>query len=182
MLRSPRSRRPQRAAAWFQTRAPARDKGSRPASKQNSKRWKLRRRAGRKRRAALRLGRLQAGEDALDQRRLLDARDHPKLPAAAAGGAVLVTPLLVLSDRQSGALGWIPRPSLADLEVLFHDYFGPSLVVGVLLVICVIVAVLPGGHVLPGGPVPAWWRRPGVSLPSATRDSAKSPMASHPTR
>jgi mannosyltransferase len=95
--------------------------------------------------------------------------------AAGAGGAALVTPLLILSDRQSGALGWLKPPTLLDVRVLFRDYFGPVTVVEVLLVVCAVAALLPPLGALRvrafGGDPPAetwppWWRRGGVSLPS----------------
>ncbi|HEY7432295.1 MAG TPA: hypothetical protein VH641_16345 [Streptosporangiaceae bacterium] len=95
--------------------------------------------------------------------------------AAAAAGVLLVTPLLVLSDRQSGALGWLKPPNLLDLKVLLHDYFGPVTVVAVLLAVCAVAALLPplgtlrarafGGE-SPEESWPPWWRAGGVSLPS----------------
>jgi mannosyltransferase len=106
--------------------------------------------------------------------------------AAAAGGAVLVTPLLVVSATEAGAIGWIPRPALWDLKVLFHDYFGPSLVAGALLAACVVVALWPPGAGLPAGatvpaggngPVVPWWRRGGVSLPSVAAPLLTVPAA-----
>jgi mannosyltransferase len=74
---------------------------------------------------------------------------------AGAVGAVLVVPLAILSAREDGAVAWIARPGPAALRVLFHDYFGASIVVAVLLVICAIVAVLPGGRLTGLG----YWRR-----------------------
>ena len=92
---------------------------------------------------------------------------------------VLVGPLVLLSIRQNGEVRWIPRPGLDALRVLFHDYFGATTAIAVLLVVCAVLAVLPSGRVassaateparaVPGSasvPVPPWWRG-GVSLPS----------------
>jgi mannosyltransferase len=95
--------------------------------------------------------------------------------AASAAGVVLVVPLLILSDRQSGALGWLKPPNLLDVKVLLHDYFGPVTVVAVLLAVCAIASLLPplgtlrarafGGE-SPGESWPPWWRGGGVTLPS----------------
>jgi mannosyltransferase len=93
---------------------------------------------------------------------------------ASAAGAVLVVPLLAISARQSAAIGWIPRPGLESLRILFHDYFGATTAAAVLLFVCAVVAVLPpvqGRRRPGGGPAGAetevaWWRRDGVSLPS----------------
>jgi mannosyltransferase len=94
---------------------------------------------------------------------------------AGAVGAALVIPLLVLSVKEHAAIGWIPRPGLTAARILFHDYFGATTIVAVLLLACAVVAVLPEqspGRVPPaaGGPADAtpavpWWRG-GVSLPS----------------
>ena len=70
--------------------------------------------------------------------------------AAAAVGAGLVLPLVVISIRESGAVHWITRPGLAELRILFQDYFGATTAAAVLVLACAIVAVLP-----PDG----WWRR-----------------------
>jgi mannosyltransferase len=97
--------------------------------------------------------------------------------AASAGAALLVTPLLVISSREDRVVSWISRPGLSDLRILFHDYFGATTVVAVLLVLCAIAAVLPPGGTWrrpPGGalteadatPEPAWWSRGGICLPS----------------
>jgi mannosyltransferase len=77
----------------------------------------------------------------------------------AAVSAVLVLPLVLLSIRQNGEVRWIPRPGLPALRVLFHDYFGATTAIGVLVLACAVIAVLPEGR------GPAWWRG-GVSLPS----------------
>ena len=104
--------------------------------------------------------------------------------AAAATAAVLVLPLVVISNREQGAVQWITRPGLTDLKILFHDYFGATTVVAVLLLACAVVALLPpagwwrrrSGAGAQTGPVAEpgagaeeetpWWRAGGVSLPS----------------
>jgi mannosyltransferase len=83
-------------------------------------------------------------------------RTFARWAAAGSAGALLVVPLAILSAREDGAVGWIPRPGPADLRVLFHDYFGASIVVAVLLAGCAVVAVLPGGRIAG----PGCWRRP----------------------
>ena len=70
--------------------------------------------------------------------------------AAAAAAAVLVLPLVILSIRENRAVHWITRPGLADLRILFQDYFGVTAAAGILVFACAVVAVLP-----PDG----WWRR-----------------------
>ena len=73
--------------------------------------------------------------------------------AAAGGvGAILVTPLILVSIREHAAVNWIPRPGLEDLRILFHDYFGATTAVAVLLLGCAIVAVLPPRSTW------RWWR------------------------
>jgi mannosyltransferase len=81
--------------------------------------------------------------------------------AAGAVGAVLVVPLLALSIHQAGAVSWIQRPSLADMKILFHDYFGATLVVPVLLAVCAVIALLPEAR-----QQAPWWRAGGLTLPS----------------
>ena len=94
-------------------------------------------------------------------------------------GAALVVPLLGLSVKEQAAIGWIPRPGLAALTLLFHDYFGATTIVAVLLFACAVLAVLPrrSSHLAPatsaaappaepGSGVGAPWWRGGVSLPS----------------
>jgi len=76
----------------------------------------------------------------------------------AAVSAVIVAPLVLFSLRQHGQVAWIPRPGLNALRILFHDYFGATTVIAVLLLACAVIAVLPARG-------PAWWRG-GVSLPS----------------
>jgi mannosyltransferase len=117
--------------------------------------------------------------------------------AASAAGTFLVTPLIWLSTRQHAALGVIPRPSPRDLWVLYHDYFGASLVAPLLLAVCAAIALLPargwplGGGAAVGGkqpapagqpassaqPAPAWWRSGGVSLPSVAAPLLVVPAA-----
>jgi mannosyltransferase len=70
--------------------------------------------------------------------------------ASGAAGAGLVLPLVVISIRENGAVHWITRPGLADLRILFQDYFGATAAAAVLVLVCAIVAVLP-----PDG----WWGR-----------------------
>jgi len=94
---------------------------------------------------------------------------------ASAAGVAGVVPLLVLSDRQSAALGWLKPPTLLDVKVLLHDYFGPVTVVAVLLAVCAVASLLPplgtlrarafGGE-SPAESWPPWWRGGGVTLPS----------------
>ena len=97
--------------------------------------------------------------------------------AAAAAAVAVAVPLLVVGARQTGIIGWIPRPNLYYLHVLFRDYFGPSIAVEVLLFGCAVAALLPPRgrwRGLPGGdaaqaaadPATPWWRRGGFSLPS----------------
>jgi mannosyltransferase len=107
--------------------------------------------------------------------------------AASAVAVVLVAPLAVLSTSQDGAVSWIPRPGLWSLRILFHDYFGATTAVALLVLGCAVVAALPArgwwqrqraGAVPPGASaaVPpgasaaesgaAWWAAGGISLPS----------------
>jgi mannosyltransferase len=87
----------------------------------------------------------------------------------AAVSVAVAVPLILISVREDNAVGWIPRPGLGALRVLFHDYFGSATLVALLLFACAVIAVLPGGGgpagVASAGPAPAWWRG-GVSLPS----------------
>jgi mannosyltransferase len=100
---------------------------------------------------------------------------------AAAAGAVLATPLVVLSARENQAVDWITRPGFHDVLILFRDYFGPTNWVAVLVFGCAVVGLLPPRTWRPGwrlgqahrepdeadgqAAVP-WWRSGGVSLPS----------------
>lgn len=86
----------------------------------------------------------------------------------AAVGTVLAGPMVLLSIRQSGEVNWIPRPGLAALRVLFHDYFGSTTAIAVLVLGCAIIGVLPGRR------APAWWRG-GVSLPSVAAPLVVAP-------
>ncbi len=80
---------------------------------------------------------------------------------AAVVGAAAVLPLLALSVIQHSAVSWIGRPGLASLRTLFHDYFGVTSAVAVLVLLCAVVAVLPGR-----GTEQPWWRTDGFALPS----------------
>ena len=86
--------------------------------------------------------------------------------AVAAVSVLLVLPLAALSAREDAAVAWIPRPGLSSLRILFHDYFGATTVVAVLLLVCAVAAVLPPLHRGRRAPEPAWWNQGGVSLPS----------------
>ncbi len=86
--------------------------------------------------------------------------------ATAAVSVIFVLPLAALSAREDAAVAWIPRPGLGSLRILFHDYFGATTAVAVLLFCCAVAAVLPPlkrGRRAPG---PAWWSQGGVCLPS----------------
>jgi mannosyltransferase len=100
------------------------------------------------------------------------------LVAAIAGG-VLVIPVLGLSVVQHAAVSWIGRPGIPALRTLFHDYFGATTVIALLVLACAVIAVLPGRYGQAGqdtragqdtqaddGPDLPWWRSGGVSLPS----------------
>jgi mannosyltransferase len=86
--------------------------------------------------------------------------------AAAAVSVIVVLPLAALSAREDAAVGWIPRPGLWSLRILFHDYFGATTAIAVLLFCCAAAAVLPPLHRGRRAPGPAWWSQGGVSLPS----------------
>jgi mannosyltransferase len=78
---------------------------------------------------------------------------------ASVAGAALVGPLAIVSSREDRAVGWIHPPTVADVRVLFHDYFGPITAIAILLVVCAVVALLPArGSV--------WWSQRGVSVAS----------------
>ena len=85
---------------------------------------------------------------------------------AAAVSVIVVLPLAVLSGREDAAVAWIPRPGLWSLRILFHDYFGATTAVAVLLFCCAVAAVLPPLRRGRRGPGPAWWSQGGVTLPS----------------
>jgi mannosyltransferase len=94
-------------------------------------------------------------------------------------GAVLVLPVIALSVKERGAVGWIPRPDVHDIGILFHDYFGATNLVSVFMFLLAVLAVLPAAG-LPAirisrprpqsGPVvgakSAWWNQGGLTLPS----------------
>jgi mannosyltransferase len=96
---------------------------------------------------------------------------------AAVVGGVAVTPVLGLSVLQHAAVSWIGRPGIPAFRTLFHDYFGATTGIALLVLACAVIAVLPGrdGEAGPAGtaaatdregnPLP-WWRSGGVSLPS----------------
>jgi mannosyltransferase len=86
--------------------------------------------------------------------------------AAAAVSVIVVLPLAALSARQDAAVAWITRPGLLSLRILFHDYFGATTAVAVLLFCCAVAAVLPPLHRGRRAAGPAWWSQGGVSLPS----------------
>jgi mannosyltransferase len=89
--------------------------------------------------------------------------------AAGAVGALLVTPLVLISIRENRAVTWINRPGLGALRVLFHNYFGATTLVALLLVVCAVAAVIPGR----GGA----WRPGGLSLPSVAAPLLVVPAA-----
>jgi mannosyltransferase len=80
---------------------------------------------------------------------------------AAVVSVVLVAPLLVLSQHESGVVDWITRPGLAGLRLLGEDYFGVTVAGAALVALCVLAALLPARGRMPvsawqadGGPVP----------------------------
>jgi len=97
--------------------------------------------------------------------------------AAACGAGILVLPLLALSITERAAISFLGRPGLGAIKTLFHDYFGATTLVALLLLACAVIAVLPVGPAWqtrlaasPAGPganpePSAWWRG-GISLPS----------------
>ena len=86
--------------------------------------------------------------------------------AVAAVSVIVVLPLAALSAREDAAVAWIPRPGLWSLRILFHDYFGATTAVAVLLFCCAVAAVLPPLNRGRRAPGPVWWNQGGVSLPS----------------
>ncbi len=86
--------------------------------------------------------------------------------ATAAVSVIVVLPLAALSAGQDAAVAWIPRPGLWSLRILFHDYFGATTAVAVLLFCCAVAAVLPPLERGRRTAAPAWWSQGGVSLPS----------------
>jgi mannosyltransferase len=92
---------------------------------------------------------------------------------------VLLVPLALLSFHERAAIGWIGRPTLRDLGILWHDYFGGNSVIAAILTVFAVVAVLPPrgwqwrnwraglrSGATPEGAPAAWWEQGGVSLPS----------------
>ncbi len=78
---------------------------------------------------------------------------------AGAVGSFLVLPVVIGSIHQDSAASWITRPTVHDVGILFHDYFGSITWVAGGLFVFAVAAVLPDGR-------PPWWRRRGISLPS----------------
>ena len=68
-------------------------------------------------------------------------------------------PVVIGSIHQDSAASWITRPTVHDVGILFHDYFGSITWVAGCLFVFAVAAVLPDGR-------PPWWRRRGISLPS----------------
>jgi mannosyltransferase len=96
--------------------------------------------------------------------------------AAACGAGILVLPLLAFSVTERAAISFLGRPGLGAIKTLFHDYFGATTLVALLLLACAVIAVLPVGPAWPTRPAadptgsgtspdPRWWRG-GISLPS----------------
>ena len=94
-----------------------------------------------------------------------------------AAGAILVLPVVALSIREGAADSGATRADLHDMEILFHDYFGATILVAVGMLVLAVFAVLPA-PALPAiriwRPDPAaaaeaasaWWKRGGFCLPS----------------
>jgi mannosyltransferase len=105
-----------------------------------------------------------------------------------AAGAVLVLPVVALSIRERAADTGATRPDLHDLEILFHDYFGATILVAVGMLAFAVFAVLPA-TALPAiriwRPGPAagaqaqsvWWKRGGFCLPSVAAPLLVLPSA-----
>jgi mannosyltransferase len=107
---------------------------------------------------------------------------------ASAVAALLVVPLVAISNRQHAALGVIARPGLRDIWTLYHDYFGATIVAPLLLAVCAAIALLPprgwrprraGGAVAQTGARPGspWWSSGGISLPSVAAPLLVIPAA-----
>ena len=99
-------------------------------------------------------------------------------------------PLAVVSAREDKAVNWIPRPGPGAIRVLFHDYFGATTGIAVLLFLCAVAALLPpreswrassasgSGPALGSGSARfagAWWNQGGVSLPSVAGAAGGAP-------
>ena len=92
---------------------------------------------------------------------------------AAVISGLVVAPLVLLSVRERSAVGWIPRPDLEQVGILFHDYFGGTghAVVPFIVFAFALVALLPprgwrSRRASRDEAAAAWWERPGVSLQS----------------
>jgi mannosyltransferase len=83
----------------------------------------------------------------------------------------------VLSVAEHSAIGWIPPPGIQAAKTLFHDYFGATTILALLVFACAVMAVLPDRSPVAAAPPssaappdpaghPAQWWRGGVSLPS----------------
>ena len=95
-------------------------------------------------------------------------------------GAILVLPVVGLSITQASADTGATRPDLHDMQVLFHDYFGATILVAVVMLVLAVFAVLPAAALpairiwRPRAVSPAagtqassaWWQSGGFSLPS----------------
>jgi mannosyltransferase len=94
-----------------------------------------------------------------------------------AAGAILVLPVIALSIKERAADTGATRPDLHDIEFLFHDYFGATILVAAGMLAFAVFAVLPASG-LPAvrilrprpaagaGSDAAWWKRGGLCLPS----------------
>jgi mannosyltransferase len=90
---------------------------------------------------------------------------------AAVLSGLIVVPLALLSYRERAAVGWIPRPDLRQVGILWHDYFGGNnLIAGIIFVFALIALLPPRGwrfrRASRAEGAVAWWDRSGVSLPS----------------
>ena len=95
-------------------------------------------------------------------------------------GAILVLPVVGLSITQASADTGATRPDLHDMQVLFHDYFGATILVAVGMLVLAVFAVLPAAALPPirilrpraASPAAgaqassAWWQSGGFCLPS----------------
>jgi mannosyltransferase len=92
-------------------------------------------------------------------------------------GAILVLPVVGLSITQAAADTGATRPDFHDMQVLFHDYFGATILVAVGMLVLAVFAVLPAAALPPiriSRPRPAtgaeassvWWKSGGFCVPS----------------
>jgi mannosyltransferase len=73
----------------------------------------------------------------------------------------LLTPLLVLSGLQHASASWIGRPGPYEVRLLYHDYFGATVISALLVGACAVAALLP----------PALgWRRRGTGAAGASAE------------